>query len=132
MKKPHLQLDMQPLTVKNLYDEDVYIKMIDAWYSHYQSINKIRLQSFTKEIMNDTKLLERQLILKGLEAYGGEQEFLKLIERAKAEDKFTNRMQSSRLKLKIQSISQDKVLTEESELIIELDQKVKQAAQFYR
>jgi len=41
-------------------------------------------------------------------------------------------MQASRLKGKIESISSDKVLTEDSELITELDTKVKQAVQFYR
>ena len=132
MKKPHEQLDMPVLTAQSLYDEKVYMKMIDAWYKHYQSINKIRLQGFTKDIMNDPKLLERQLMLKGLEAYGGEQAFLKLIDRANNEGKFNNRMQAGRLRKKILTISHDKILTEESELITELDEKVKQVKQFYR
>lgn len=132
MKKPHEQLDIPLITGKHLYDEGVYIKMIDAWYRHYLSINKIRLKGFTKDIMNDSKLLERQLMLKGLESYGGEQEFLKLIDRASNEGKFNNRMQAGRLRKKILTISNDKILTEESELITELDEKVKQVKQFYR
>ena len=132
MKKPHEQLDMPVLTAQSLYDENVYMKMINAWYKHYQSINKIRLQCFTKDIMNDCKLLGRQLMLKGLEAYGGEQELLKLIDRASHEGKFNNRTQAGRLKQKILTISNDDILTEESELMTELDEKVKQVKQFYR
>ncbi len=123
---------MPVLTAQHLYDEKVYMKMIDVWYEHYQSINKIRLQGFTKDVMNSAKLLERQLILKGLEAIGGEQEFSKIIDRAKAEGKFNNRGQAKRLKDKIRAVSNDKDLTEESELITELNEKVKQAKQFYR
>lgn len=132
MKKPHEQLDMPVLTAQSLYDEKVYMKMFDAWYKHYQSINKIRLQGFTKDIMNDSKLLERQLMLKGLEAYGGERVFLKLIDRASNEGKFNNRMQAGRLRKKILTISNDDILTEESELMTELNEKVKQVKQFYR
>jgi len=132
MKKPHEQLNMPNFTAQHLYDEQVYMKMIDTWYQHYQSINKIRLQGFTEEAMNSIKLYKRQLMLKGLEAYGGEKEALKMIDRASNEGKFNNRMQAGRLKRKILAISNDKVLTEESELITELDGKVKQAKQFYR
>ncbi|MBL1320243.1 MAG: hypothetical protein COA63_004180 [Methylophaga sp.] len=100
MKNPDDQLNMPVLTAQSLCDEIVYMKMIDVWYEHYQSINKIRLQGFTKDIMSDTKLLEKQLMLKGLEAYGGEQAFLELIDRANNEGKFDNRMQATRLRKK--------------------------------
>jgi len=132
VKKPHEQLNMATFGAESLYDEKVYMKMIDAWYEHYQSIKKIRQQGFTGEVMNSAKLLERQLMLKGMEALGGEQAIFKMIDRAKAEGKFNNRVQAGRLKAKIQTITSDKDLTEESELITELDEKVKQAKQFYR
>ncbi len=132
MKKPHELLDMPMFTAQNLYDEGVYMKMVDGWFNHYQQVNKIRLHSFTKETMNNAKLLGRQLMLKGLEAYGGEQEFLRIIDRSRAEGKLNNRGQAKRLKDKILDLSNDKILTEESELITELDMKVKQAREFYR
>jgi hypothetical protein len=132
MKKPHLQLDMQTLIAQDLYNADVYMKMVDGWFYHYQQVNKVRKQSFAKEIMNDSKLFEKQLMLLGLKSLGGEQEVLGMIDRGKSEGKFSNRMQASRLKSKIQRLSKDKVLTEDSELVIELDTKVKQAVQFYR
>ena len=117
---------------QNLYDEETYMKLIDIWFFNYQQVNKIRKQSFAKEIMNDSKLFEKQLMLLGLKSLGGEQEVLGMIDRGKSEGKFSNRMQASRLKSKIQGLSKDKVLTEDSELVIELDAKVKQAVQFYR
>jgi len=132
MRKPQDYLDMPCFKAENLYDEEVYIKLINGWYHHYQQVNKIRLQSFAKQVMNDTKLFEKQLMLLGLQALGGEQEVLNMIDRGKSEGRFNNRMQASRLKGKIESISNDKVLTEDSELVTELDNKVKQAIQFYR
>jgi len=132
MRKPHEQLNMASFRAESLYDEKVYMKMIGAWYEHYQSINKIRLQGFTGEVMNSAKLLERQYMLKGIMLGGGEQEALRMVDRAKAEGKFNNRAQAGRLKDKIKAICNDKDLTEESELITELDEKVKQAKQFYR
>lgn len=132
MKKPHLQLNMETLIAQDLYDEAVYMKMVDRWLYHYQQVNKIRKQSFAKEIMNKSILFEKQLILLGLQSLGGEQEVLDMIDRGKSEGKLSNRMQVSRLKTKIKKLGKDKVLTEDSELIVELDEKVKQAIQFYR
>jgi|SaaInlStandDraft_6_1057023.scaffolds.fasta_scaffold46494_2 hypothetical protein len=132
MRKPQNYLAMPSLKAESLYDEEVYMKLMQGWYYHYQQVNKIRLQRFAKQVMNDTKLFEKQLMLLGLQALGGEKEVLNMIDRGKSEGKFNNRMQASRLKGKIESISSDKVLTEDSELITELDTKVKQAVQFYR
>ncbi len=93
------------------------MKLINGWLQHYQQVNKIRLQSFAKEVMNDCKLFEKQLLLLGLQMAGGKQEVLSMLDRGKAEGKFNNRMQASRLKKKIEQISNDKILTEESELM---------------
>ena len=132
LRNSEVELKTSGFKAQNLYDEETYMKLIDIWFFNYQQVNKIRKQSFAKEIMNDSKLFEKQLMLLGLKSLGGEQEVLGMIDRGKSEGKFSNRMQASRLKSKIQRLSKDKVLTEDSELVIELDTKVKQAIQFYR
>lgn len=132
MKKPGYYLDESLLLADNLYSEGLYMKIVDHWYDYYFQINKIRHQAFAGEIMNDTKLFKKQLMFLGIKSLGGEQAIMDMIERSKAEGKFSNRMQATRLKQEINGIAQDDVLTVQSELIDELDQKVKQAVQFYR
>lgn len=67
-------------------------------------------------------------MLAGINANGGEAAILKLIEQARKQGAFENKMQSSRLKEAVKEICSNTMLTFESDAIVELDRKVKVAS----
>lgn len=126
------QFNMSEVMASHLYTEDFYMNILNRWKEEYFKIRKQNHIKINLETMNSTKQFEKQIFLLGISQLGGESEALKLVDQAKREGVFKHKMQEKRLRDKIKKISKDPDLTCKSELIEELDKKVKESIKFYR
>ena len=124
-------LKLPQLKAKDLYDEKFYIKGIEFWKNFYFLIQKVNKINFKYEALSmvNAKTLKTQLALIGLKVIG-EDHLLGMIETNK--DQLEYRQQAKRMKELVISLSKEPNLTEPNEAIIELDSKVKRAANYYR
>jgi hypothetical protein len=123
------QLGKREVLAGSLYEEDFYIKLLGRWEAEYFLINKInRPRLVSVELMKSVQQFNRYLAVVGLRALG-EQEVLAMLEQCKES---LSKLQRSRLRDRIRELTNAKNLTEADESILELDSKIKQAAQFYR
>lgn len=126
------QFNISELKPDKLTNEPFYIEILNRWKDEYFKIYRHRLLTFKPEIMNSTKAFEQQLMAMGLKALGGEAQALQMIEQARQQGMFENKMQAKRLKDKLKDLCSLPVCTEQNELIEELDKKIKEALRFYR
>jgi hypothetical protein len=126
------QFNINEIKPSMLTDEAFYIKLLNRWKDEYFKIYRHKLLTFKPDIMNSTKAFEQQLMVMGLQAMGGEAQALQLIEQAKLQGIFENKMQAKRIKDKVKDLCNMPGCTEQNELIEELDKKIKEAVMFYR
>jgi hypothetical protein len=127
------QFNRSEVTFEMLTDEAFYMGLIDRWAGEYANIKKQQSYNLDLAIMKSTKDFEKQIYLRGLLTVGNEQQVLEMIEQAKREGIFENKMQVKRLKDKVREVFHCPTMnTEKAELVAELDQKVKQVQQHYR
>ena len=131
MKAPHKTLKRNSLTIKDLYNEDLYITILKRWEMAYKQINKVRDIGFDLELINNVTDLKNIGLLYIIKDRGGLIEFLKEIDVGYKTGKI-NRWQRDKLKACLKNISTSKKHTKESELLEELNIKVKQTTMFYR
>ncbi|MEI8201612.1 MAG: phage/plasmid replication protein [Bacteroidota bacterium] len=126
------QFNTPQLIAEMLYDEQFYIDIINRWYFEYKNINKIREKNNIDYTMIKTReQLKQQALLLLIHEQGGELEFYKTISEAQQKNELTNK-QAYDLRHLIKEAGQSKLLTCESDVITELDKKVKEAIKFYR
>jgi hypothetical protein len=127
------QFNRSEVTLDTLTNEAFYMGLIDQWAVEYANIKKQQLYNFDLSKMRNTKDFEKELLFKCLRTVGNEQQILEMIEQAKREGVFENKMQVKRIKDKVREVFHcPTVNTEKAELVEELDQKVKQVQRFYR
>ncbi len=125
------QFNTAHLRAEKLYDEQFYINIINRWYDEYKNINKIRNQNNIDFTMIDTKeKLKLQGVLLLIHQQGGEIEFYKSISEAQKKGELTKK-QAFDLRNLIKEAGKSKLLTSESDVITELDKKIKEAVKFY-
>lgn len=125
------QFNVPELRAEMLYDERFYINIIDKWHNEYKNINKIRETNLINYTMiNSRKKLEKQAILFLVNEQGGELEFISKLDEAQAKGELTKK-QKFDLKGLIQQACKSKLLTCESDVITELDKKIKEAVKYY-
>lgn len=124
------QFGLKELKASKLYQENLYIRLLDKWKNEYFSIERINKPRFTSEVfeMIEVKFLINELALVGLKQIG-EDTIMELIEDSYKSGKIEY-MQAHRLKDKIKQLRNLPELTEPSETIQELDSKVNEAVQF--
>jgi hypothetical protein len=120
----------EPLTGARLYEEKYYIEALAFWEKEYFSIQRKAAMKFKDAKSIDVKMLQRHLLVIGLERLG-EAQAVAMIEQAKR-DGHIRKDKASKLKAFIRQVAQTPELTEPQEAIIELDGKVKQAVQHFR
>lgn len=119
------------VVVSDLYDENFYINITDKWVSQYQQITKIRKLQFKNDVMIQPKEFIDQLVLIGIQSIGYEN-VMQMIEDAKNRGQFGHKKYVSRTKQMIKEIQVLPKLTEPSELVEELDKKIKRVQSNYR
>jgi hypothetical protein len=125
------QFNVPELRAEMLYDERFYMNIINRWHEHYKTINKIRETNIIDYTMIKTKeQLKTQAVLFLVDMQGGELEFLNKLDEAQKKGELTKK-QKFDLKTLITDACKSKVLTTESDVITELDKKIKEAVKYY-
>lgn len=125
------QFNISEVKAEMLYDDKFYIGLFDRWHSEYQSINKINSINFNLNNMNSPTDFMKQLQLYAISNIGQDR-ILAEIEHLRASKKFDKPEYYSRLKKKIKQLCNLPKLTESSELIDELDKKIRDSKRYYR
>ncbi len=125
------QFNVSDVKAEMLYEERFYISLFDRWHSEYQSIDKINSINFNFSNMNSPKDFMKQLQLYAI-ANIGQDRIMQEIEHLRTSKKFDKPEYYSRLKKDIKHLCSLPKLTESSELIDELDKKIKDSKRYYR
>ncbi len=126
--KNHLrqQLKLNEVKADILYNENFYFDIVNKWKSEYLKISKHKLHNLELKTFNNMKQFEKLLLLNGINSLGGEAVMLQIIEQAKRQGVFKNKMQEKRLKDKVKFLCKTPQLSFESDAIKELDKKINQ------
>lgn len=119
------------LTARQLYDEGFYMGFCDRWVHEYHSINKLKKMAFKDNSQLKPKDFLDQLLLQAVMTMGQGAVF-EMVEEARKRGQFERPEYASRTKAMIKEICTMPQLTEPSELMAELDQKVKSIQRYYR
>jgi len=130
-KKRLLQCFNRPeLRACTLYDPAFYIDLVNRWRSEYERIKKINDIQIDYSMIQGKKDFARQALLFYIQEKGGELAVINEIREAYKKRELTKK-QAHDLKGQIEEACKSDVMTCSSDVIQELDKKVKEAARFY-
>ncbi len=124
-------LKIVDIRASDLYKEAVYISLIDQYVNEYENITKNSIINFNLEKMKSPKDFIKQLALLQIQDIG-QDGIMNLIEDMRAKEVFDKREYYSRLKKDIRELCSMPEITESSESITELNQKVRALKSNYR
>lgn len=127
LKRLREQFNVPSLKAFSVYNEKFYNDILARWENEYFKIRKIKLPNFDLNILTDMKQFDKQIYLMGVEKLGGEYAIMQRIEQAKQMGLFKYNMEVKRAKDKVKKICAMQKLTFESDAILELDRKIKEA-----
>jgi len=113
-----------------LYDELFYMHVNDCWYNNYLSIDKIKINKIDMKQITTKRQMALLGVLSLVQREGGKTQALQNLRERYLKKELTKK-QHHDLKVMIEQSSQMTLQTVESDLIIELNQKVKEAVKFY-
>lgn len=120
------------LTAKDLYNEGIYISLLDRWKDEYFSLKREQSKRIKTGALNVKEIME-ELAAIGLRQMGGTSEILGILEGHRKAGEL-DKTQFHRIKKKLTEITEARggLLVQDNGVIEELDQKVKQAVEHYR
>lgn len=130
-KRINKQFNQSEVNASNLSDEKFYMKIFDKWTDEYNAINKINNLNYNLSKMKSPKDYLNNLILRCLSIEGHEK-IMQEIEDLRHQKAFDKPEYYSRLKKQIKDLCKSSYLTASSELIFELDKKIKATKNNYR
>ena len=123
---------VERVTGAMLFDELFYMGIIDRWHVAYKGIKKINDVSINFEAMKGKKDFDLRGRLCFIEQQGGELAMIKQIVEAQKKGELTRR-QADELKAATRAACELKTgITQQSDVIQELDMKINQAVKHYR
>lgn len=125
------EFNLSEVTAGTLHQEKFYMNLVNAWVAEYETIDKLNLINFNLTEMKSPKDFMRQLILMKINEIGPEN-VMQLVEDLRARNAFDKPEYYSRLKKDIKTLCKTPNSTNSSELVTELDKKVKAARRFCR
>ncbi len=125
------QFNVSELTAKTLYSEAFYVDIIDIWLNDYQKIHKLKDIHFDYKMVTGKKEVYQQSVLFYIQQRGGLLNVLDEIKEAQKKKELTPK-QALDLRTVYTDACKSKLLTSESEVIQELDFKMKETVKFYR
>jgi hypothetical protein len=126
------QFNIPELRAEMLYDEIFYMNIIDRWYDEYKRINKLRnINEINYNMIKTKKQLSIQALLLLVETKGGEIEIIKEFTEAQRKGNLSKK-QAYDLRELIKEACKTELFTSDSDIITELDQKIKAAVKYYR
>ena len=126
------QFNRAGLTLADLANEQFYMNIIDRWVNEFTAIRKVKQVELIGATLTNVKNFDDFIYQAGLQALGGETEVLTLIEQARKQGAFTNRVQVSRIRNRVKEISQRATVEPSADLIAEVEEQVKRVQRYYR
>jgi len=115
--------------LSDLFNQEFYIKVLNIWKDSYFAINKINSLNLSK--MKDATCKDfKNFLLSNFIQEKGMDHILRIIDSNR--NKFKSSIEASRLKADLKKIINNSNYSENNELILELDEKVRQAVKYYR
>ncbi len=122
--------NLPELRASTLYDPAFYVNLINRWRSEYERIKKLNDIHLDYNMIKTKKDQARQAILFYVKERGGELAVIKEIKEAYKRGELTGK-QAHDLKEQVEEACKCDLLTSRSDVIEELDKKVKEAARFH-
>ncbi len=126
-------LKRENILAKDLFNESVYMYLVNEYIEEYENITKCKIinSNLNLEQIKSPKDFIKQLAMIKIQEIG-QNNIMDLIEEMKAKQIFAQKDYYSRLKREIKDLCKLPNNSEESELIIELSQKIKALKSNYR
>ncbi len=125
------QFNMAEITVKSLYEEVFYTNIIDRWYNDYLKIQKLTDIHFDYKMVKGKKEVYQQSVLFYVQQRGGLLTVLNEVKEAQNKGEIKPK-EAFDLRKAYTDACKCELMTSKSELITELDQKMKESIRFYR
>lgn len=125
------QFNLPEITAKTLSDEKFYMGLFDRWQNEYEAINKLNSINFNLSDMNSPKDFWKQINLMAVNMIG-QDKIMQEIENLRHQRAFDKPEYYSRLKKEIKELCKTPEMTASSDLVAELDKKIKSAKRYYR
>jgi len=127
-KRLRQQFNRHELTAKLLYDEVFYRDLVTRWKNEYLAIKKIKSKIISMQPTGSTKeLIENMALFQLLEI--GQPQVLSIIKEWQSQRLITKK-QANDHRHKIKELSQISNFDKENDLVLELNQKIKDAARY--
>ena len=125
------QFNQAEITASSLSDEKFYMAIFDKWLAEYEAINKLHSINFNLSDMNSPKDFWKQVNLMAINMIGQDR-IMQEIENMRHQKAFDKPEYYSRLKKEIKELCKTPDLTTSSDLVAELDKKIKSSKRYYR
>lgn len=121
------QFNVPEVTASMLREETFFRGIVERWQSEYTRISKLR-RFVPRVIPADVRSMKNALALKGIQSCGGEAPLLETLS-AWRKAGSVKMHQYSRLRAMVKTLTSSRTLTYDDVSIIELDAKIRQAAE---
>jgi hypothetical protein len=118
------QFNLPEITAGSLSEEKFYTDLFDCWKSEYEAINKLHSINLNLSKMNSPKDFWKQMNLLTINNLG-QDKIMQYVEDLRAKKVFDKPEYYSRLKKEIRELCKAPSFTTHSELVAELDRKIK-------
>ena len=125
------QFNQSEITPSSLTDEKFYMAIFDKWLAEYEAINKLHSINFNLSDMNSPKDFWKQINLMAVNMIG-QDKIMQEIENLRHQKAFDKPEYYSRLKKEIKELCKTPEMTASSDLVAELDKKIRSAKTNYR
>ena len=125
------QFNKAEITASSLSHEKFYMSIFDKWLAEYEAINKLHSINFNLSDMNSPKDFRKQLELFAIKTIGQDR-IMQEIENMRHQNAFDKPEYYSRLKKDIKELCKTPEMTTSSDLVAELDKKIKASKRYYR
>jgi hypothetical protein len=125
------EFNQTEVTASSLSDEKFYVTIFDKWLAEYEAINKLHSINFNLSDMNSPKDFWKQINLMAVNMIG-QDKIMQEIENLRHQKAFDKPEYYSRLKKEIKELCKTPEMTASSDLVAELDKKIKSSKRYYR
>lgn len=125
------QFNRAEITASSLSDVNFYMTIFDRWLAEYEAINKLHSINFNLLDMNSPKDFWKQINLMAINMIG-QDKIMQEVENLRHQKAFDKPEYYSRLKKEIKDLCKNPKMTESSDLVAELDKKIKASKKYYR
>ena len=125
------QFNQSEIAASSLSDEKFYVTIFDKWLAEYEAINKLHSINFNLSDMNSPKDFWKQVSLMAINMIGQDNIMME-IENLRHQKAFDKPEYYSRLKKEVKELCKTPEMTSPSDLVAELDKKIKSSKRYYR